>query len=1577
MPVLSTSTRSLVLASSLWLAAGAAAAESDEILVAEVVRGLAAEHAGIEVGDALVGWRRSPSPPANPTPAEGVFDSPFQPAEVEQEQRPRGPVVLFGRRGDQRLQWDMPDSPWGLVARPRLPGQAEHTVAALWPPTPDNIQTMLAATEAALRQADAGLPEATTIWLRAQALLLRLLTDPQAPLREPPQDIVASLRRVDAAAAPIQGLWLALALLQADRKLEVGALLAELEKNTVGPSSTPLIQGLLLAALAEMAGQEGQAERAGDLARRALALREANAPGSRALLQSLEQTASALMRTRDVQAALTLYERALGVRATIEPDSPATASTWNMAGLAAEGLADRAKAERYFRKALELRQRLSPDSLDVAWTLSNLARCAVSAGNTEEARDLHQRALAIRERLAPGSGQEADSLDVLAALAEARGDGPAAEALRRRELVVRKAISAESPEVAHTLSALARLAELRGDAASAEDLLRQAVAVLERVAPDSLALATVYENVARLAVARRDLTSATAQLEMALRIREHLPLSLDLAVTLNALGAVAAEKRDLPLAERFHRRALDAAEQVAPESTTVATSLNDLGTIAESKGDLETAERLHSRALALLQRLAPESLRVATSLSNLGNVAAERGALDVAAARHREALRIRERLAPGSRDLAQSLNNLGAVLQSQGDLAADDMYHRALTTLEAIDPASHDVAASLSNLGICAWARGDLATADRLLQRALTIQEKLAPDSLDVAASLNNLGLLAEERGDLAGAEGLFRRALTIRERVGLDTLDVAASLNNLASIADWRGDLKAAEEFHRRALAIKQRLAPGSMAVAGSLGNLGVAAWKRGDLATAEELHRQALALEEKLAPNSLEMAGSLNNLGVVAAGRGDLAAAEAFYRRALALKEAQAPDSLSVAATLHNLGGLAQETLSLEAAELFYRRALAIKERLAPDSLDLASSLSSLGNLAAAKGDPETAEALHRRGLAINERLSPGSPLVASSLANLGDIASSRGDFADAGALYEGALAILEASRPGTLSLARVLNATGHVAARRGNQDGAARNLCRAVDVLEQQLGRLGGTEETRSGFAARYAYLYRECEDALRAVGRSDQSFAVLERYRARALLQLLAERDLVFAEDVPPDLDRERRALGTEYQRALDALGKVSPEKEKERAEALKAKLREVRGRQEEVVAAIRKASPRFAALQYPQPLGLAEVRDALDQGTVLLSYSVGVAQTALYVVHPRPTAGTGLTVVSLPLGEAALRQKVASYRRALAGATGPARGVMPLEDGEPEGSDIGRELYDLLVKPAEGLLESAERILISPDGPLHTLPFAALRRGDGRYLVEWKPLHVVVSATVYAEVKKTRRALSPEAIRVAAFGDPRYPAVSKDQADKLASPEVRSVVRSGVALGPLPNTRAEVQAITGLFPTSSRAYLGEEATEGRAKGVGKEAEVLHFACHGLVDERFPLNSALALTIPESPKEGEDNGLLQAWEIFESVRIDADLVTLSACETALGQEVGGEGLVGLTRAFQYAGARSVLASLWSVGDASTSQLMKGFYGALKAGKTKDEALREAQVGLLRDPRTSDPFHWAAFEVIGDWK
>jgi CHAT domain-containing protein len=489
-------------------------------------------------------------------------------------------------------------------------------------------------------------------------------------------------------------------------------------------------------------------------------------------------------------------------------------------------------------------------------------------------------------------------------------------------------------------------------------------------------------------------------------------------------------------------------------------------------------------------------------------------------------------------------------------------------------------------------------------------------------------------------------------------------------------------------------------------------------------------------------------------------------------------------------------------------------------------------------------------------------------------------------------------------------------------------------------------------------------------------------------------MLAERDIVFTADVPEDVERERKRIAWEYDQTHAQLARLNPLKEQTQIDGLLNQIRELRDRQSDFVARIRQQSPRLASLQYPQPLDVRSAQAALDPGTILLSFSVGTEKSYLFAL----TRDAGVQTFTLTVGEAQLRDDIERFRsliqRAQLGGT-DVTGVV----------ERGRQLYDLLLQPAGKTLERARRFLIVPDGPLHVLPFAALVRGgdqqsrggrrDWQYLVEWKPMHVVVSATVYAELRKKpqNRNVSESKKTLIAFGDPNYPAVAVTTDDKEADRQdavVGSMLSRGYRFARLPATRDEVIAIAELYRDEADTYLGEAATEERAKDVAKTAKYLHFASHGLVDDRFPLNSGLALTMPSEMRQGGENGILQAWEIFERLRINADLVVMSACDTGLGKEMGGEGLVGLTRAFEYAGARSVLASLWSVADETTAPLMKRFYSYMKAGRTKDAALRQAQLDLIRgsvviqDQQTSvrrfdasHPFYWAAFQLNGDWR
>jgi CHAT domain-containing protein/Tfp pilus assembly protein PilF len=983
------------------------------------------------------------------------------------------------------------------------------------------------------------------------------------------------------------------------------------------------------------------------------------------------------------------------------------------------------------------------------------------------------------------------------------------------------------------------------------------------------------------------------------------------------------------------------------------------------------AEELAAYEAALAQAQAP-AIRVAV-LEALAGAQERRRDLERAAEIFRQALALREETWPASLELARGLHQLGNVLWGEGKLdEAESLYGRSLALRAQLAPASLEVAASLTNLGVMAYYRGELDRPAEYYRRALEIRQRLTPGGFQVAVSLNNLGLVHYARGELATAEQYYGRVLRLWDQPAPERRELLASvLNNLGNLAFDRGDLERAEDLQRQALAIWQEIAPEGRAIAECVDNLGLVLRARGDFERAQDFLEQSLALRRKLG-NPTFIASSLVNLGALAKGRGDLARAEEYLSRALA--EGALPErSMAQASLLGDLGLVALDRGDLDRAEQLLRRTLALHEELAPGSLHAAQTLTHLARLARARGQDDGAAELLLQAIELEERLAPQGRDHAETLRERAALAAARAE-PEAPLWYE-----------------------------------------RAVAALEGHLGRLGGSHDVKAGFRASFADLYRGFLELLLARGEPGRAFHVLERSRAQGFLALLAERDLVFAADLPPELESERRRLAALYDRAQARLASA----EGEEAPELAAELRRLLAEHQALLAKIRAASPRFAALRYPEPLDAAGARAALEPGTALLAYSLGGETSHLFVL----TRSRGLSELELPVGREELRREVEGFRAL----------VQDVRPGSPRRRALaagGRRLYELLLAPAEEIVAPEARLLIVPEGPLHLLPWAALRRPGEEgpssepaaetHLVDWKPIHLALSATVYAEVTKTRPAAAPSdaapttvgaggeaegthLFRVGVFGDPRYgapaeparPTASAGRPGEGAKagvpagggrpPEVGGDPARGAAAGrgcrlePLPATRGEAAEVGRLWGDGARVFLGEEATEERVKVVAPEVEVLHLAAHGCLDERFPLNSALALTLPGEPAEGHDNGLLQAWEIFEGMRLDADLVVLSACDSALGKELAGEGLLGLTRAFQYAGARSVVASLWQVPDQATAELMVRFHRHLREGLAKAEALRAAQAELASGAAGTEaqaPYFWAGFQVFGDW-
>lgn len=780
------------------------------------------------------------------------------------------------------------------------------------------------------------------------------------------------------------------------------------------------------------------------------------------------------------------------------------------------------------------------------------------------------------------------------------------------------------------------------------------------------------------------------------------------------------------------------------------------------------------------------------------------------------------------------------------------------------------------------------------------------------------------------------------------------------------------------------------------SMSELGAALGALGEHGFALELHEQVLEGRERILgsehPSTLT---SMNNLAVTLFALGDHDGSREVLMKLMevhtqAIGEAH-PNMLTF---INNLALALSKQGDIDVARDLSEQVLKTRRRILgaahPDTL---ASMNNLAAILQCQGELDSARRLQAEVLESQRRsLGLAHPDTLNSMNNLAVILRDQGDLVGAQSLFEQALSSLRDLWVDRVQEVTALMGLGALHRKVQRLDIAADYFRQALGALEMQISRLGGTHDLKAAYRARRVRIYREAIELFADMGLQQESLEILERYRARSFLDMLRERDLIFIE-ISEDLERARRAIAARYDQRFFDLVSASGRDE---VEAIAAELKKLRRKRDGLEVRIRRAAPRLAALQNPRPLDITGIRESLDPGTVMLSYSVGEHRTRLFIV-----TRDELHVEPLEIGEERLRRDIELFRDRIQ----QARPGTSFADGY---FTLGKRLYAMLIEPAAAFVEASDRLLIVPDGPLHILPFAALIRDaptggpggnqDWQFLVEWKPIHSVLSATVYAELKRSRRPSGqslgdPAPYQLVAFGDPAYPGVDREQRRGIGDLRLRAAVGRGYLddLTRLEHSRREVQRIGQLYPeTAARAFLDEAATEDQAKAIGRDARILHFAVHGVLDHRAPLDSFLALSIPESFGEGQDNGLLQAWEIFERVRLDADLVVMSACDSALGQELRGEGLIGLTRAFQYAGARSVAATLWSVADEATAELMVGFHRHLQAGKPKDQALQAAQLELIRSPIQieklggesidrdfSAPVFWAAFQIIGDWQ
>jgi len=874
-------------------------------------------------------------------------------------------------------------------------------------------------------------------------------------------------------------------------------------------------------------------------------------------------------------------------------------------------------------------------------------------------------------------------------------------------------------------------------------------------------------------------------------------------------------------------------------------------------------------------------------------------------------------------------------------------------------------AATWNEIGLDRWQLGATAEARAAFEKAVALQREIG-DRYGEGASLGNLCATNLGKGELKAGLACYESALPVLREVKAESL-AAFALNNLGRVYDILGEPDQALDRYRQAR--EGMRATGDRAgEARTLNYIGLLHQELGDNQEALADFGAALEVFRSL-DNRRWQAFVLHNLGLVYQGLGEWARAVSAYQEALRLRR-EVGDRAEEAATLTNLGQVYSALHNSREALECQRKALVLR-RESGDRWGEGVALTQLGRAALALGDTPSALTHFDHAIALLE--------AAGSQAEEAEALRSRGD-AD---LAAGQPARALESLGEALRLAR---ATGHRASEAQAEYGLARaerglghlaaarlHAGTALEIFETLRTRIGNPDLRASYSALRHqAYeldleLLMESHRAEPAAGWDRAALETGERARARTLVELLNEAGVDVREGVDPALLERRtsllRRLSAKTERAL----REHPKGEDERA-ALEQERYAVLRELDAVEAEIRERSPGFAALTQPQPLRAAEIQALLDPDTLLLAYALGEERSYLWAV-----TADRIESFELP-GRARIEE--------LARRVNEEMSRFDIENRRREAGNAAA-LGRLLLGPVAGRL-GGQRLVIVPDGALQYIPFGALPlpagKGSGE---EAGPVlllerHEVVDLPSASALAVQRRVLAerarrpPAAKRLAVLADPvfdrRDPRVAARGTPQGDSP----------AFERLPASRQEAEAIAALAPRGeSLVALDFDAALPRVLGDRlSDFRIVHFATHGVIDAERPTLSGLALSMVDSGGRPQE-GFLHLHDIY-NLRLNADLVVLSGCRTALGKEVRGEGLIGLTRGFQYAGASRVVASLWRVEDLATASLMARFYRGLWIEKLPPAAaLRAAQLWVSRQRRWRDPYFWAAFVLEGDWR
>lgn len=925
----------------------------------------------------------------------------------------------------------------------------------------------------------------------------------------------------------------------------------------------------------------------------------------------------------------------------------------------------------------------------------------------------------------------------------------------------------------------------------------------------------------------------------------------------------------------------------------------------------------------------------------------------------------------GAEALARAtvLRRLGELEYYRGNIASSrDYFRRCLDIYKRIVPDSYDVAWTFVDGANALLALGDWSDAENHLRHAERMARDFAPKFKFWWLFFSAQSSLAFYEGNFAKAEYFDRRAL----QCAATEFSRAWAINNLGSIAWYRGDLKSAQHFYHRALEILQQIDSTSLGTADSLENLGMVTRELGDLPKAEEYLNRALRINQEANHGEWYIAANLDSLGVLAERRGDMGAAEHKYIEALQLYEKISPNGSQVAWVLQDLGHLALANGENQKAKQYYGRACLIIEAMAPKNGRLAEILSPLGEIARREGRLDSAEQYYRRALDALE--GQAGQLGGSQDARAGFRGKHAGYYSDYAHLLigqgkvEAALGVLERSHARTLLETL---AAAQVNLRKGADPtllDRERNLQAGLHAKSERRIRLLGQKESDNQVKEvekEIDGLLVELQDVESQLRVGSPGYAALTQPQpltAREIQQQLLDSDTLLLEYSLGEDGSTVIAVTPTSLTAFELPRRAEIEKAARRVyDLLTARNHPVKGETEA------EKQRRWAKAEADYPLAAAELsrmilgpvapllgwatqeqRGAPIQSKRVLIVADGILHYIPFAMLPQPNSPTSSSGNMAPL---IVTHEVVNL---------PSASVLAVLRQEEKGR-----------KPAP----KGVAVLADPVFDQH----------DSRLSAALKARSAAVHADLHAStVRRSEPRPAAENQSATVLADPAEDGLDMQDSPLSADLLTRSagdldLSRDGRLLLPrLVFSRREAEAIRNVTPPGQlKEAVDFQASRAAATSPDlRDYRIVHFATHGLLNSEHPELSGLVLSLVDEHGQPQD-GFLQLQDIY-NLDLPVDLVVLSACETGLGKEISGEGLIGLTRGFMYAGASRVVASLWSVSDVATARLMADFYRAMEKDHLPPAAaLRAAQIRMWKQKRWSSPYYWAAFQIQGEWK